>query len=141
MTIPVRKQPYVGADRKKVFLARLAECGQVSRAGVAAGADNSNLYKERKRDPDFAEAWTDAIEIAMYGAESELRRRAVEGVDTPVYQGGKLVDTVKKYSDVLLMFLLKAHNPSKYRDNYKAETDAQGADFDAWAEDTETGEE
>ena len=140
MNVPERKQPYVRARLKRVFLARLAECGQVLKAGEAAGVDASNLYKERKRDKEFGQEWEEAIDIAMYGAETELRRRAVEGVDTPIYQGGKLVDTVKRYSDVLLMFMLKAHNPAKYRDNYRADGDAQGTDFDAWADDTETEE-
>ena len=140
MSIPERKA-YVRARLKRVFLARLAECGQVLKAGLAAGVDSSNLYKERNRDAVFAQEWADAIDIAMYGAESELHRRAVEGVDTPVYQGGKLVGDITRYSDVLLMFMLKAHNPAKYRDNYKAEGDAQGTDFDAWAEDTEESEE
>ena len=32
-----------------------------------------------------------------------------------------MVATIKKSSDVLTIFLLKAHNPEKYRDNSKVE--------------------
>ena len=36
----------------------------------------------------------------------------------PVYQGGKKVGSVRKYSDLLLIFLLKAAAPETDRDNY-----------------------
>ncbi len=41
-------------------------------------------------------------------------RRAVDGVDEPVYQGGKKVGSITRYSDTLLIFLLKA-NRDKFR--------------------------
>ena len=55
----------------------------------------------------------------------EVYRQAVEGIDEPVYYQGKLVDTVKKYSPILLMFLLKREDPS-YRDSYRAPEDDSG---------------
>lgn len=36
-------------------------------------------------------------------------------------QGRPQVATVKEYSDTLAIFLLKAHNPEKYRENSKVE--------------------
>lgn len=36
-------------------------------------------------------------------------------------RGRMQVQTVRKYSDTLAIFLLKAHNPDKYRDNSKVE--------------------
>ena len=36
-------------------------------------------------------------------------------------RGNPLVATVKEYSDTLAIFLLKAHNPDKYRENSKVE--------------------
>ena len=36
----------------------------------------------------------------------------------PVYYKGEVVGTVKKYSDRLLIVLLKAHRPAKYRENF-----------------------
>ena len=47
----------------------------------------------------------------------EIDRRAVDGIDKPVYYKGEKVDTVKEYSDNLLMFRRKKLDPS-YRDNY-----------------------
>ena len=131
-----RKTPYIAEHRRRVFLARLCECGQPTKAARTAGVDVSRLYKERKRNPDFAKEWEEAIDVAMYGAESEVYRRAVDGVEQPVFQGGKLVGTFRKHSDVLLMFLLKAHNPGKYRDTYRG-TDGGDVSLDAWAKDVE----
>lgn len=39
--------------------------------------------------------------------------------------GKHQVATIKKYSDTLAIFLLKAHNPDKYRDNSKIELSGQ----------------
>jgi hypothetical protein len=46
--------------------------------------------------------------------EREAWRRAVEGYDYPVTYGGEITETYHKYSDTLLVFLLKAYCPEKY---------------------------
>ncbi|WP_254240927.1 terminase [Achromobacter insolitus] len=66
-------------------------------------------------DEEFAKAWDQAIRIATLGLEDEARRRAQEGVDEPVFYLGSQCGTVRKYSDTLLIFLLKAHD-HKYRE-------------------------
>lgn len=48
--------------------------------------------------------------------EREAWRRAREGIAEPVFQHGKQVGTIQRYSDNLLMFLLKARAPERYRD-------------------------
>lgn len=49
--------------------------------------------------------------------EEEAYRRAVDGYDEPVYtQAGKLAGHKKKYSDSVLMMLLRASDPEKYRE-------------------------
>ena len=53
--------------------------------------------------------------------EDEADRRAMEGVDKPVYQGGRLVGYQKDYSDSLLALMLKAGNPDKFADRQKHE--------------------
>ena len=49
--------------------------------------------------------------------DAEIDRRGVEGIDKPIYYKGEKVDTIKEYSDNLLMFRRKKLDPS-YRDNY-----------------------
>ena len=49
--------------------------------------------------------------------EAEAHRRAVEGVEEPVgWYRGKPGGTVRRYSDNLLMFLLKGVLPERYKD-------------------------
>lgn len=97
-------------------MSALAETGNVTLAASAAGVNRATPYRWRQDDPDFARAWEDAMEAAADKLEQEAWRRAVEGVEEPVYRGGKLVGTVRKYSDTLLIFLLKGARPHKYQD-------------------------
>ena len=69
----------------------------------------------------FRADWDEALEEARELLEAEARRRAAIGVDEPVFYKGKVVGHIRKYSDNLLMFLLKAHWPEKFRDNYAVE--------------------
>lgn len=74
-----------------------------------------------KRDPEFAEQVRAAEEAATARLEEAAMRRAVDGVDRPVYQQGKLVGHEKVYSDHLLMRLLEARDPSRYSPKSKLE--------------------
>src|SRR5690606_18484748 len=73
-------------------------------------------YRLRKEDPDFAAAWDEAMEQASDALEVEARRRAIEGWDEPVFYQGMETGMVRKFSDTLLIFLLKGARPEKYRD-------------------------
>ena len=48
--------------------------------------------------------------------EAEARRRAVQGVRQPVFHQGKVVGHIRKYSDLLLIFLLKHRRPEIFAD-------------------------
>ena len=60
--------------------------------------------------------------------EAEARRRAAIGVDEPVFYKGEVVGHIRKYSDTLLMFLLKAHWPEKFRENVSIDQRVSGRD-------------
>ena len=75
----------------------------------------------RRRSEDFAAQWDNALEEGTDLLEAEARRRAVTGIDKPVYYKGEVVGSITKYSDRLLMFLLRAHRPQKFRDGGKVE--------------------
>lgn len=138
-------------ERLTAFCAALSETGQVKKACAAVGISAYTAYEWRKNIPDFADAWANAMKVAVLGMESEAIRRAVDGIDEPVIHQGQFqykydydaIDpetgekyhptfapvlrdadghpqyaTVKKYSDTMLIFTLKAHDP-KYRDNSK----------------------
>lgn len=86
-----------------------------------AKVSTPTAYAHRSDDPEFKARWDDAVEQAIQVLEQEAHRRAAIGVRRPVFQSGKLVGTVTEYSDTLLIFLLKANRPHKYRDNHRVE--------------------
>lgn len=112
--------------KKGRFLRLLAETGNVTLAAEAAGVARQTPYKWRDKDSKFAEAWAAAEEEAADRLEAEARRRAVEGVEKPVYQGGHMVGTIREYSDTLLIFLLKGARPEKYKDRQAHEHSGPG---------------
>ncbi len=93
----------------------------VAAACEAANVGRTTAYRNRQEDEDFALAWADIEERSTERMEREAYRRAVEGVDKPMVSAGKMVTTVKEYSDTLLIFMLKSRRPETYRDNVKVE--------------------
>ena len=98
------------------FLAALALSGNVSAAAKDSGVSRATAYRTRRQDREFFATWDKTVEEAVDALELEARRRAVEGVERPIVKNGVVVATVRDYSDVLLMFLLRAHRPRKYRE-------------------------
>ncbi|HXH86543.1 MAG TPA: hypothetical protein VNI35_06925 [Nitrospira sp.] len=96
---------------------RFAQSGSITLASQHAGISRRTHLNWRK-EKRFAAAREEALSIAIDLMEGEARRRALEGTLEPVYYGGKPVGAIRRYSDTLLMFLLKAARPEKYRDNY-----------------------
>ena len=107
-------------ERRERFLQALANTGSVTAAIAVAGSSRSRVYALRRADLAFAAAWQEAEEIATDRLEEEARRRAVDGVPEPLVSAGKLVRdddgqpiAVRRYSDHLLLALLKAHRPPR----------------------------
>jgi hypothetical protein len=103
------------------FLDALSETGNVSDACRINKLPRRTVYNWRKENAKFAEEWKVSLEMGTEALEDEAVRRAKDGVDKPVFQGGKLVGHVREYSDTLLIFLLKGAKPQKYRDNVALE--------------------
>lgn len=74
------------------------------------------MYELREQDEAFAKAWDEALAEALDVAEGELYRRSVRGVVKRVYYKDEQIDTIREYSDTLLIFMLKSHRPEKYRE-------------------------
>ena len=112
--------------KQAAFISALTITGNVTRAAQSAGYDRASAYQRRESNPAFALAWDEAMELAVSALEIEARRRAAVGIDEPVYYKGQVVGTTRKYSDTLLIFLLKAHRPEMYRDNFSIEHTGKG---------------
>lgn len=115
---------------KKAFLASFREHGNVSRACRAINLHRATLYVWKEHDTDFMLEYEQAEVEATEALESAAYERAVNGVvqETPIFHRGQQIDTVVKteYSDTLLIFLLKARNPDKYRETIKTQGTVSG---------------
>ncbi len=108
--------------KKGAMLTALAKTGNVTSAAKAAKIDRDTHYEWLKTDADYAIAVDAAMEQAADLLEAEARRRAETGVLEPVYQSGEKVGTIRRYSDTLLIFLLKGARPEKYRERAEVKT-------------------
>ena len=103
--------------RQKAFLAAFRETGNVCLACKAVGVRRSSHYRCLEKDAEYPSAFNLAKEDATDVLEAEAHRRAVEGWEEAVgWYKGEAGGTVRKYSDVLLIFLLKSLRPEKYRE-------------------------
>lgn len=115
-----RKNTARHPQRRAAFIEALASGATVTDAAKTAGVAREPMYRWRKADPDFAAEWDAAYSTGADVLVSEARRRATTGVAEPVYHMGKVVGTVQRYSDTLLMFLMKARAPEQYCDRARA---------------------
>jgi AcrR family transcriptional regulator len=109
------------AEKRGKFLSELRQGASIARAAAAVGVSRSTVYEYRSTDEAFATEWDQAVEDGTDTIEDEAYRRAVEGVDEPVFYKGDEVGHVRKYSDTLLIVLLKARRPEKYLDRSRQE--------------------
>lgn len=107
--------------KKRAFLAAYSEVGNITQAAIVAGVSRQSHYDWLKEDADYPQAFRTAGEEAGERLEQEARRRAVTGIDKPIFQGGKQVGVVREYSDTLLIFLMKGNMPEKYKDRVHQE--------------------
>ena len=109
-----------------LFCDALAQGSSVSAACSAARIGRRTAYDWRHEDGAFAAAWDEAVEAGTDYLEDEAKRRAAQGVDEPVFYQGEQCGAVRKYSDTLLIFMLKARRPEKYRERANVELTGQG---------------
>lgn len=107
--------------KRRRFLETLAETGIVAQACAASGISWAQACRTWEKSPAFRAAWRMALDQATDTLEAEARRRAVEGWEKPVFYQGQPVGAIREYSDSLLMFLLRAHRPERFRDRTKEE--------------------
>lgn len=104
---------------KARFLAHFAVTGNVLKSAQAAKVGRRTVYGWLEADQVFRSLHDEAHQDALDLLEEEARRRAVDGWLEPVYQGGKRVGLIKKYSDALLIFYLKGKRPETFRERFE----------------------
>lgn len=104
-------------EKKDEICKAILETGNVSTACVMCGVSRTAAYAHKNEDKEFSDLWEESLDMSIDLMEAEARRRAVEGVLEPVFYQGQECGLIRKYSDTLLMFLLKGNKPDKFRDN------------------------
>jgi len=122
--------------KKRAFLSAFAKLGTVGRAAKLAKIErhtHSIWMKEEGEQADlYRQAFADAMDEACDIMEMEARRRAVHGVEKPVFgslgqgMGSGEIGRVQEYSDTLLIFLLKGARPEKFRERSSTEISGPG---------------
>src|SRR5260221_1751153 len=112
-------------DRQRLFLEAFSEHANVLVAARAADISRQIVYTWLEHDEDFSFAYNQAKEDAKDVIRAEIYRRGHDGVEESVYQQGVFVQTVRKYSDTLLIFHAKMLMP-EYRE--KTTLDVASAD-------------
>lgn len=98
--------------KKRAFLKAYAKTGIVALSAEAVGIDRTTHYVWLRDDPAYAEALEVARDEAIERMETECDRRAVQGWEEPVFHNGEVVGYKRKYSDLLMIFRLKALAPN-----------------------------
>lgn len=110
---------------RDVYLEELEKVGQPRRCARAVGVSYSSVQAAVKNEPEFRDAYQDAMGLFSEAVEEEVRRRAMDGVEEPVFYKGESKETVNRKSDGLLTLLVKAKN-SEFNDKIKAEVSIAG---------------
>jgi hypothetical protein len=104
------------AQQNKFLEAYIGE-GTLTHAARLAGIDSKRHYEWLDKDPTYPARFKEAHSQSVDQLEREARRRAIEGTEEPTgWYKGEPGGFVKKYSDALLIFLLKGARPEKYKD-------------------------
>lgn len=97
------------------------------KSAKAAGVSYTGLLAKRRHDPALQEGMDEAMQAYRESLESEAHRRAVDGVEKPVFYKGSRCDDgdVKEYSDRLLELMLKRHIP-EFREKLQVDANVRG---------------
>ena len=96
--------------------------GNKSKAAQAATVCLETLNHYINNDPVFGAQWDEARAHYIATLEAEAHRRAVDGWDEQ-RMGPMGAYDVRKYDGSLLTLLLRANDPSKYREQVKIDQD------------------
>lgn len=131
----------LNVKKYEVFFEALSRGATVTAALEASCLTRTATYQRRKDDPDFAERWIACENAGVDLMLQEAQRRAVMGTLKPVFAKGTQAKDhegkpafIREYSDVLLMFLLKAKDPLRYCDKLRT-----AAKMREWANDAGAG--
>ncbi|MEO7505092.1 MAG: hypothetical protein ABIT69_07920 [Sphingomicrobium sp.] len=105
-------------QRQRDFIAALADTGCVAQAAMAVDMTDTSCYRLRRAPgaEHFAAAWDAALANASRRLVDLAFDRAINGCNEPVFdKEGLRVGRRMRPNDRLLMFLLRAYMPERFR--------------------------
>lgn len=106
-------------DKQRAFIEALADTGSVVTAAQCVGMSESSAYRLRRAPgaEAFDRAWSAAIDAASKKLLDAAFERALVGTDEPVFdRDGRRIGRRLRQSDRLLMFLIRAYGPERFRE-------------------------
>jgi Protein of unknown function (DUF3102) len=100
--------------RQAAFLAAFRVMPLVAKAARAAQISRRRHYHWLAADPEYRRVFEETAQLVYGQIHDEAVTRAVEGWLEPVFYQGRPCGVVRRYSDSLLMLLLKLKMPEKY---------------------------
>jgi hypothetical protein len=125
--IPVRRKPSKDGwseAKQRLFIEVLADTGCVETAAGAVRMSAQGAYALRRAPGGeaFAAAWQAALQQGALKLVDVAFTRALKGTEEPVFdRDGNVIGTKTRYSERLMMFLLRAHLPERYSHAHRAE--------------------
>jgi hypothetical protein len=123
MSRPNARAPGGVGDWAPAYLGALeVSLGQKIKAAVAAKVTPRTVQRRRKTDAAFAAEECDRMEVVKDAVESEITRRAIEGVSRKRYdRNGRLISEEIEYSDTLLLRLAERTETGSWRQKQQIE--------------------
>lgn len=117
------RAPVGPPDWARAYLSALeVSLGQKIKAAKAANVTPRTVQRRRKVDAAFAAEEQDRMEVVKDAVESEITRRAIEGVTRKRYdRNGKLISEEIEYSDALLLRLAERTETGSWRQKQQIE--------------------
>ena len=119
--LPVKRKPRKDGwtpQRQRDFIGELAATGSVERAAMRVDMSPSSAHRLR-RSPgaeQFSAAWDIALQHAARVLLDVAFERAFDGTTEPVFdKEGRRCGTRHRQNDRLMMFLLRAYMPDRFR--------------------------
>jgi hypothetical protein len=101
--------------RRAAFLAAYRETASLRAAAEAVGVEEARHHQWLQHDAAYREAFASVQNEVVDNLQDQALERAVAGWVEPVFYRGRQCGTIRHYSDRLLMLMLKASKPEKYR--------------------------
>ncbi len=120
-----------GPAARRRFLEHLRETGHLGQSATAAGVHYTTVRRRLLHDATLVDDVEEARAAYAEKLLAEAYRRGVEGwIERGLYVNGRRVGDVRKYSDKLLLHLLRRYDP-EYREDIRVVVQTEMVRVDA----------